>query len=414
MIVGMLKSVLPIFLGICAFAQTDYSTRRERVQKALPDGVVVLFALGVGFEPQDRSGFFQEPNFYYLSGWNEPNAAMVLCGACPEGEREVLFLPKRNARKEIFEGPMVAGGDPDAKAKTGFAAVMRYERLEAQIARSLEYATDLYTVFDGHEAQLGKIAPLRSVKDARLTVTQLRLKKSAGELGLLQKAIDASVAAHLASWRQAKPGLYEYEVAADMQQTYFALGCQRNAYPPIVGSGPNSVILHYNTNRRRMDSGEVLLLDVAGECSMYSADITRTIPVDGKWSARQREVYELVLGAQNAAIAAAKPGVMRSELTNVARAYFNKNGKGPEDKPWGDYLLHNISHHIGLDVHDPFDPELPLEEGNVITIEPGLYIASEKLGVRIEDMILITKDGSKLLTGALPREAGEIERRMKH
>lgn len=413
MIVGMLKSVLPIFLGICAFGQTDYSNRREQVQKALPDGVVVLFALAVGPEAHDRNGFFQEANFYYLSGWNEPNAAMVLCAACPEGEREVLFLPKRNARKEIFDGPMVTAVDTDAKAKTGFGAVMPYEKLEAQIAKSLEHAATLYTVFDGNEAELGKVAPLRTVKDARLTITLLRLKKSAGELSLLQKAIDASIAAHFASWRQAKPGLYEYEVAAAMQQSYFALGCQRNAYPPIVGSGPNSVILHYNTNRRRMDAGEVLLLDVGGEYSMYAADITRTIPVDGKWTARQKQVYELVLGAQNAAIAAAKPGVMLSELTNVAREYFNKQGKGPGDKPWGDYLLHKISHHIGLDVHDPFDPTVPLEEGNVITIEPGLYLAGEKLGVRIEDMILITKDGSKLLTAALPREASEVERRMK-
>jgi Xaa-Pro aminopeptidase len=257
------------------------------------------------------------------------------------------------------------------------------------------------------------MTPLRPVKDVRAAITLLRLRKSEGEIALLRKAIEASIAAHFESWRVTKAGFYEYQVAAAMQKTYFEHGCERNAYAPIVGSGPNSVILHYNQNKRRMDAGEVLLMDVGGECAMYAADITRTIPIDGKWTARQKQVYELVLGAQKAVIAAAKPGVMLKDLTQVARDYFNAQGKGPGGKPWGEYLLHGVSHHIGLDVHDPYDPALPLEEGNVITVEPGLYIAAEKLGIRIEDMIVITKDGAKLLTDALPKDAAEIERRMK-
>ena len=414
----MLRCLLFYLLASVSSSQTipasEHASRREQVRVALPDSVAVVWAGAPGPEQHDRNGFFQEQNFFYLSGWREPYAAMLLCSACPEGEREVFFLAKRNARREVYDGHMVAPGDTDSREKTGFTLVMPYEQLEVQLAKALSSANQLYTIFDGKEQTLSRMAPLRTVKDLRATITQLRLRKSAAELALMQKAIDASIAAHVRSWQVTRPGLYEYEVSAVMQQTYFALGCERNAYAPIVGSGPNSVILHYNQNRRRMDAGEVLLMDVGGEYSMYAADITRSIPVSGKWTARQKHVYDLVLGAQNAVIAAAKPGVMLSELTKVAREYFNQQGKGPNDKAWGDYLLHGVSHHIGLDVHDPYDPTIPLAEGNVITVEPGLYIAEENLGIRIEDMILITKDGAKLMTSALPRKAEDMERGMKH
>jgi len=411
MILGMLRTILLILFAVASHAQ-EYAQRRAQLMASLPESVVVLWAYSPQPEVQDRNGFFQESNFYYLSGWREPHAAMLLCSSCPKGEQEIFFLPKRNARREIYDGPMVAPGDKNATAKTGFGLVLPEEMLEQRILKALGSAKEIYTLFDGHEAGLGKIAPLRTVKDVRASITALRLKKSDAELALMQKAIDASIAAHLVSWKVTKPGIYEYEVAAAIQQTYFALGCERNAYGPIVGSGPNSVVLHYNQNKRRMDSGDVLLMDVGGEYSMYAADITRSIPVNGTWTARQKQVYELVLGAQNAVIAAAKPGVMLKDLTPVAREWFNKQGKGPGDKPWGDYLLHGVSHHIGLDVHDPYDPTIPLAEGNVITVEPGLYIAEEKLGIRIEDMIVITKDGARLLTSGLPRAAKDMERRM--
>lgn len=413
----MLRTFLLILFALVAAAQTvtlqEFAQRREQLRANLPDSVIVLWAYAPGPEMHDRNGFFQEANFFYLSGWNQPHAAMLLCSSCPQGEREIIFLPKRNARREIYDGPMVAPGDTGDKARTGFALVLPDEQLEQRILKAMGHATQIYTLFDGHEAALSKLAPLRTVKDVRASITALRVKKSDAELSILQKAIDASIAAHFESWKATRPGLHEYEVSARMQQAYFALGCERNAYAPIVGSGPNSVILHYNQNKRKMDSGDVLLMDVGGEYSMYAADITRTIPVNGKWTPRQRQIYDLVLGAQNAVIAAAKPGVMLKDLTQVARDWFNNQGKGPEDKPWGDYLLHGVSHHIGLDVHDPYDPTLPLAEGNVITVEPGLYLAAEKIGIRIEDMIVITKDGARVLTSALPKDAAAIERGMK-
>jgi Xaa-Pro aminopeptidase len=200
-----------------------------------------------------------------------------------------------------------------------------------------------------------------------------------------------------------------------MTDVYFDHGCERNAYAPIVGSGPDSTILHYSRNSRRMDSGELLLMDVGAECSGYAADVTRTIPVGAPFSKRQKEIYEIVLGAQNAVIAAIKPGVYLARsypgnLTSVAFDYINTHGKDLHGEPLGKYFTHGVSHHVGLDVHDATDFSLPLAEGNVITVEPGIYIPEENIGIRIEDMVLVTKDGARLLTGALPRDSAAIEK----
>jgi Xaa-Pro aminopeptidase len=390
----------------------EYAGRRARLLDKLPDSVIVLFAHTPSGELHDRNGYFQEPNFYYLTGLQQSGAALLLCSSCPAELRQILFLPKRNARREIYDGPALAPGDAAIPARTGFTHSAPIESLETHLASALSHAINFYTLFDGKQDALARLAPLRTLRDVRPTLTSLRLVKSAHELALLDKAIAASIEAHLASWRATRPGVHEYEIAALMQQTYFARGCERNAYAPIVASGPNSVILHYTQNRRRMDSGDILLLDVGGEYSMYAADITRSIPVNGKFTPRQREIYQLVLGAQAAVLKAARPGILLADLTKAAREYLNSQGKGPNGKPWGEYLPHGVSHHIGLEVHDPHDPALPLAEGNVITIEPGLYLPEENLGIRIEDMIVLTRDGHRNLTQALPKDIPTIERRM--
>ncbi len=201
-----------------------------------------------------------------------------------------------------------------------------------------------------------------------------------------------------------------------MTNVYFQRGCERSAYAPIVGSGPNSVILHYMTNHRRVDSGELVLMDVGAECSDYATDVTRTVPASGKFTARQREIYEVVLGAQKAAIAAVKPGaVMRGgkgSLQQIARDYIDSHGKDLHGDSLGKYFTHGLGHYVGLDVHDPGDSSWPLQSGMIITIEPGVYIPEENIGIRIEDTVLVTDSGAKLLSGALPREPGEIEKRL--
>jgi Xaa-Pro aminopeptidase len=238
----------------------------------------------------------------------------------------------------------------------------------------------------------------------------MRMHKSPEELALIQRSIDATLEAHRAAWKRAAPGLYEYQVAATMTAVYFDEGCERSAYAPIVGSGPNSTVLHYSRNSRRMDRGELLLMDVGAECAGYAADITRTIPVGARFSKRQREIYEIVLGAQNAVIAAIKPGLPLGDLSKIAREYINTHGKDLHGEALGKYFTHGVSHHVGLDVHDATDFRQPLAEGNVITVEPGIYIPEENIGIRIEDMVLVTKDGAKLMSGALPRDPGEIEK----
>src|SRR5262249_48073768 len=204
------------------------------------------------------------------------------------------------------------------------------------------------------------------------------------------------------AWRAMKPGLYEYEIASIMSNMYFSKGCERHAYAPIVGSGPNSVILHYSSNHRRADSGEVVLMDVAAECSDYATDVTRTVPANGKFTPREREIYEIVLGAQKAAIAAIKPGArMRGEkgsLQQIATDYINSHGKDLHGQPLGKYFTHGLGHSVGLDVHDPGDIN-ELKAGMVITMEPGIYIPEESIGVRIEDTLLVTETGSRNLSG---------------
>lgn len=393
--------------------QKEYAERREKLRQSAPDAAILLFASQPPPDVHDRNGFFQETNFYYLTGWNEPHAALLLCSACGPELKEVFFLPKRNERREKYEGRHLAPGDPDASQKSGFAHVLSIPQLESTVQKALAEATQFYTLFDEHQEQVQKLAPLRPLKDIRPQITALRMIKSPAELAMLLHAIDATNEAHRVSWRTTKPGLYEYEVSSAMQDTYYRRGCERNAYPPIVGSGPNSVILHYSASKRRMDAGDLLLMDVGAECSMYAADITRTIPVNGKFTPRQKEIYNLVLKAQEAAIAQAKPGIKLADLTRFAQEYLDKQGKGPGGKPWRDFMIHSISHHIGLDVHDPFDPNAPMAEGMVVTVEPGIYLAEENLGVRIEDMIVFTKDGAKLLSGALPKTVEELEKEMK-
>jgi Xaa-Pro aminopeptidase len=404
----------------------QYRARRIELRKSLRDGVIVLF--GRGEQDEDlRTGFFQESNFYYLTGWQEPDAILLLAPLPDDAQapgyaarerlpREILFLPQRNPDQEKWTGRKIAPDEEHVRENTGFDAVMPAEKFEAELRDMLQAYARIYTLTDQTaSARLKQLAPLRDIANAAPGIAKLRMAKSPEEIALIQHATDVTLASHRAAWQRAAPGLYEYQVAAAMTETYADAGCERSAYAPIVGSGPNSVYLHYSRNGRRMDAGEVLLMDVAAECAGYASDITRTIPVGGKFTARQREIYDIVLGAQKAAIAAVKPGMTLSKtapntLYKVAYDYINSHGKDLHGERLGKYFTHGIGHHVGLDVHDASDPGAPLEAGMVITIEPGIYIPEENLGVRIEDVVLVTEHGGKVLSAALPREPGEIEK----
>lgn len=392
----------------------EYKQRREALRKALGESVVILFGRTERDHGDIRSGFFQDSNFYYLTGWNEPGAALVLTPST-----EVLLLPRRNKEQEQWTGPKAAPGDSNIQSLTGFDKVMTIESFEANLSKWVETGKNIYTLFDSsHGEGLRRMLPMRDVRDASEAIARLRMTKSAAEIAMIQYATDAAVAAHKEAWKRTKPGIYEYSIAAAMSNVYFDRGCERHAYAPIVGSGGNAAILHYSKNSRRMDSGEVLLMDVGPECSMYAADITRTIPVNGKWTPRQRELYEVVLGAQKAAIAAIKPGVMLGRRANpiglhkIASDYIDSHGKDKAGNSLGKYFIHGVGHHVGLDVHDAHDPAMPLAAGMVITMEPGIYIPEENIGIRIEDMVLVTENGARILSSSLPREADEIEKEM--
>ncbi|MBZ5578436.1 MAG: Xaa-Pro peptidase family protein [Acidobacteriia bacterium] len=405
--------LISLGLALCAAAAAaspEYHARREALAKAEPNGIIVLFGAGEAEGDELRSRFYQEPNFYYLTGWKQPGAILLI-----DPKREVLFLPTHNLDREKWTGPEAGPDDPKVRDLTGCDTVLPAARFESELRVSLEQRQKIYTVGDEAKARLRALAPLRPLGDAEATLARMRMRKSPREIDLLQRAADATVAAHLAAWKKAAPGMFEYQVAATLVSVYMDLGCERSAYPPIVGSGPDSVYLHYQRNERRMDRGDLLLMDAGGECAGYTADVTRTIPVGGKFTKRQREIYEIVLGAQKAAINAVKPGVAigtraAGSLYQIAYDYIDSHGKDVHGDSLGKYFTHGISHQIGLEVHDAAEPGAALAEGMVISVEPGIYIPEENIGIRIEDMVLVTQDGARVLTAALPREAADIEK----
>ena len=399
------------------------------------DGVIVLYGYGEAEVAASVTPFRQNEEFYYLTGWNEPDAIMLLVpkvdasGAAPQLAEEVLYIPSHNHREEKWTGPKLAPDDADAPTRTGFPTVHDVAKLDSDLQEALKSFSKIYTELtpqpeSGEDCFLTETvnklrpkAPNASFADLRMMIGRMRAVKSPGEIALIRKAADASVEAHLAAMKAVKPGVWEYQIAALMKYEFERRGCEWPSYPPIVGSGFFSTVLHYDQNWNQMKDGDVVVMDVAGSYGGYASDITRTLPVNGHFTARQREIYEIVLGAQNAALAAAKPGAYIGRrgakgLFGIAYDYINSHGKDLHGQPLGQYFIHGLSHPIGLNVHDPADYNRALEPGMVITMEPGIYISEERIGVRIEDDVLITTDGNELLTRRLPRGAEEIEKLM--
>jgi Xaa-Pro aminopeptidase len=403
----LLSSALLCFAA--GISPDEYKSRRVELRKSL-DGVMILF--GADESEDQHYAFFQESNFLYLSGWREPGAVMMLTR-----NEEILFLPPHNTQGENFTGRKTLAEDRDAQEHSGFAKVLPHAAIETTYLRLLESSRQIYILPGDPRAQkLRSLAALHDERSAAQEIAKLRVIKSPAEIALIEQSTAITVAAHLAAWKRMQPGLFEYEIAATMTNVYFERGCERSSYAPIVASGSDSVILHSMANRRRIDSGEVVLMDVAAECSDYATDVTRTVPSNGKFTARQREIYDIVLGAQKAAIAAVKPGMHlrgdRDSLQKIAEDYLNSHGRDLHGASLGRYFTHSLSHFVGLDVHDPGDPTQPLKAGMVFTIEPGIYIPEENIGVRIEDTLLVTDDGARILSSTLPREPGEIEKRI--
>src|SRR3984885_2520808 len=308
--------------GAAAFAldrqpNSDYHARREALARKV-GGVVVLFAPMESEGPNDLYGFRQEDNFYYLSGLGEPGVALLIAPAV-EGTSdkpaqpytEILFLPPRNLTQEKWTGPKLGPENPEASKVTGFDHVQDMAKLPEDVMELSTGARQVvYTDVASHDQSSASAQPLEFMKevnsflsfhDVKPMIDSLRTYKDTGEIALIRKAVDASVAAHFAAFKTVKPNVSEREISALMQYEWGKRGCEGPAYAPIVGSGYYSTVLHYSDDSNVMKSGDVVVIDAAGEYSMYASDITRTMPINGHFTPRQREIYDIVLGAQQAA-----------------------------------------------------------------------------------------------------------------
>jgi Xaa-Pro aminopeptidase len=413
-----------------------YAARRAKIA-AQVDGPLILWGF-TGREEFSQSYIFaQEDNFYYLTGHNEEGAGLIILPAMKAGEhiewdgpREILFLPAKEPQKEKWNGIRMSPADADISARTGFASVQPFGEMRAAVEKLAKiYTVNFYTILPyekenggyPHEKAvvdwLQMALPQVKLKDVRGSIEALRVIKSPGEIAFLRKAIDLSLDSHLAAMKMMRPGLWEYQVAAKMVEVHGMGGSEAEGYAPIVGAGFNSTVLHYDKLARKIEDGDIVVLDVGAQYSGYSADITRTLPATGKFGARQREIYDIVLGAQNAAMAALKPGMTLCKsgdksVYKISFDYINSHGRDQHGNKLGQYYIHGLGHNIGLDVHDPGAYCKPLEPGMVVTMEPGIYIPEENLGVRIEDDVLITETGYELLSKRLPRDPAEIEKIM--
>lgn len=382
--------------------------------------------------PQDGD-FRQDNDFFYLTGLEAPSAALVLVARERGADEAILYLHPRDPAAEAWTGPRLGPG-PEASRLTGIVDVRPATRLAADLDSLLQLPlAGGRLLFSGPEltacpelrlpseegtAMRSVCVDLPAAEGLRYGsldehLAALRLVKDTDELRRLREAIDLTVEGLREAMRAARPGMYEYEIEAVIEYIFRRGGAERVGFPSIVGSGPNSTVLHYDRSRRRTESGDLVVTDVGAELGYYTADITRTFPVSGRFTARQRALYELVLSTQQAAIDAVRPGVTVAALTRLAREHMREHS-GDLCAPGSceRYFIHGLSHWLGMDVHDVGSYATPLAPGMVLTIEPGLYIPEESIGIRIEDDVLVTRDGSEVLSAGAPRRPDAIERLM--
>lgn len=441
----------------------EYARRRATLASQLPDGLFIV--RGASSPVMDYLSFYQSIGMAYLTGYREPDAALIMNKRGSDASW-TLFVQTKNPAQEVWSGRRY-GPDSAAKA-TGIAArpITEFEPAVDSILRGaprLSFHADLAEGGDTLNADDRFLARLREkhsglqVTDANNIVTRMRSKKSAAEMDLIQRAAAISMEAHAEAARALEPGMNEFEIQALLEYTFRRYGGDRPAYASIVGSGPNSTVLHYNRDDRYMKAGDLLLIDAAASFGGYAADITRTFPVSGTFTREQREVYQIVRDAQAAAERVAKPGaswrdVSRAASTVIAEGlarlgliesatatYQCGTAERPRQCPQASlYYMHGLGHGIGLAVHDPDQKDVDgIGVGSAYSIEPGIYVRQELLdiipkagneallariapavrkyantGVRIEDNYIVTEDGVKWIS-CVAREADEVEALMR-
>ena len=414
-----------------------YRERRHRLAKRVGEGTVVLWGAGDDRGYGDVGTFRQGSTFFYLTGVELPNAVLVL----RQGEGgDLLFLPPRNPNVERWTGPKWGPGE-DAATELGFDEVLSTQpsevvldarrrpvpglegRLQSWLAEpGAVLWTELPAVGSGsvlpptHRfiAGLRERLPTFAVGDLEEHLGALRSIKGAGEVEMMRKAIAITIEGQRRAAQGINPGVSEGVIDGVVYAAFREGGAEGLAFPSIVGSGYNATTLHYDQNVGTCDDGELVVVDIGARYGYYCGDLTRTYPVNGRFSDRQREIYDLVLESHDRAAEAMKPRVTMFELRKIVYGVFeNSSVRNSQGESFGQYFIHGLGHPLGLDAHDPGADETPLEPGMVVTNEPGIYIPEEELGVRIENDFLITDDGAENLSAELPMKADEIEAMMR-
>jgi len=385
--------------------------RRETLMAELKEGVAVLYSQGRQTETGPVSEYRADGNFWYLTGVDDAGAILVL--SPQETDRQVLLLPSRDIEQERWTGrrpPLTESLERDL----GFDRILRTGALNGIITSRMKHTSTLHLISSpvGPSADIPpdlelyqKITarvPGATIKNSSRFLEGMRTIKSAEEIAAIERAIEITYAGITDLLAEVRPGVTEYQLDGVLENSFKRQGAQHMAFDPIVGAGEEATVLHYGKRNRSLEAGQLLLLDVGAEWDHYAADITRTVPVDGRFTREQALIYDIVLDAEKTVIEAIKPGVTIEELQDIARDVIREAG-------YIDALLHGTSHHIGLDVHDVGDNSLPLEPGMVITVEPGIYLPEDKMGVRIEDDVLVTETGHRVLSAEIPRERKDVE-----
>lgn len=414
-----------------------YRERRRQLKEQLgPNTIALVLTNPTRVRSNDTDFRFRpDSNFWYLTGFEEPDSALLLApgGIEIEGKRvtEVLFVNLSDPTSETWLGYRMGPanavkllGVEAALPNRQFGRTLRTLKTQDWATIPIPDATGSIQTMTKEFAEWCGTGSGRAKVNLNSIVSKMRVKKGPEEVALLKKAVDASVLAHAEAMRSVEPGMWEYQVQAVVEYVFTRFGCEFTAYNSIVGSGMNSCILHYETNRRKTVAGDLICMDVGGEYHGYAADVTRTYPVNGKFTPEQRAIYELVLAAQEAGIRECKVGnpfnAPGGAATQVLVDGMTRLGIIKTRAELSRYFMHGTSHYIGLDVHDSHGDNT-LRENYTLTVEPGIYIKAGSpcdkkwwnIGVRIEDDILVTAKGPVNLSGALPRKAEAIEALMK-
>jgi Xaa-Pro aminopeptidase len=441
------KNQLP---GLASLPMSDFKEHRERFFSQMSDNSIAFFSAAseVTRSNDTEYNFCQNKSFYYLTGFNEPDALLVLLKREQTTQTILFSLPKDKAQ-EVWHGRRV--GQEKACQEYGFDQSFTLDEKDELLAQYLNGLTQVYFAFDNKRltqqvfdllaqvraaSRQGVKAPTQLV-DASPIINELRLIKSANEIEVMRQANVISISAHKRAMQQTQVGLFEYQIENEILHEFTRHGARNPAYATIVAGGDNANILHYTNNDEQLNDNDLLLIDAGGELSGYAADITRTFPVNGKFSEPQKQLYQLVLDAKSQVISAIKPGTSFAKLNVIANECLTKglislgilSGDLTElmqEKACRKYFIHGLGHWLGLDVHDVGDYQITEERtqgrefvpGMALTIEPGLYMPLDDttldakwrgIGIRIEDNIVITEQGCENLTQDCPETIADIE-----